>query len=305
MATYNKKIQHTIMNNIKIKNYEDVYFQYMIADYYLMKFIDRRNTYENYIQNQYGGGKVKKIKYNFNGDTFILFEEETKNGFDISIHVHDDITDPTMCLHIIIDKSMKSAYIHNITYNKNCVSTGLNYPGGGKILLKMCIEFLTLNKQKYNIKQLELMDNSVFSCKPIKQNINFSMMTILLSGDTWYGKYGFQPFDNFDDGNSDKETKKLMKLYGNNKKIITTAKVRNTRLLRYLYSTLDDDEKKENMVVIKEYFDRNKDLTINKFFAKFLTDFNESCPVFAKFYSDYFDSLGLYNFRGKSFRLYI
>jgi hypothetical protein len=48
MATFNRKIQERIMNNIKIKNHKKIYFQYMIEDRDLMEFINTKNDYKKY-----------------------------------------------------------------------------------------------------------------------------------------------------------------------------------------------------------------------------------------------------------------
>ena len=51
MATYNREIQEKIMKDIRIKNPEKVYFQYMVDDKDLIEFIDNRNKYETYDKN--------------------------------------------------------------------------------------------------------------------------------------------------------------------------------------------------------------------------------------------------------------
>ena len=47
-------------------------------------------------------------------------------------------------------------------------------------------------KNKLGINMIILTDNSIKICN--KKNIILSKMLILLTGDTWYGKYGFKPF---------------------------------------------------------------------------------------------------------------
>ena len=61
------------------------------------------------------------------------------------------------------------AYIDNISYFDDCIDTGLKYPGGGTILLKMAIQFIMDNKTKYKIKKIQLRDTSYLFCQKTKE----------------------------------------------------------------------------------------------------------------------------------------
>jgi hypothetical protein len=304
MATYNRPIQVKIMKRIKIKDPGDVYFKYMFEDRDLMDFIDNRNAYCHYSKGnslQNGAGIVRKLKYTYGDKKFKLYEIKLENGYDISVHRNNDMEDPETCLHILINQELHLAYINNISYYKNCVSTNLEHPGGGGILLKMCIQFLKDTKDRYQVNRIQLKDNSMFTCFANKEKIMLPVLHTLLYGDTWYGKYGFRPY------NPDKniEDEKLAELYDQNKIIITTTKTKDTNIFNYLYVMLDGNNSKENKKRIDRYYDKYKNCTIDVFFRKFMMDFQKSCVAIHGFYLNFYTSMRLYDFTHRSFYLNI
>lgn len=292
--------QKEIMKDIKIKQYEKVYFEYMINNLNLIEFLNNRN--KSHITSQKGGGINRKFIYKFNNKKFKLFEQETKNGYDISIHVKDDINDPRTCLHIMIDKESHIACVQNISYYKECVKTNLEHPGGGSVLFKMCIKFLKDSKDKYHVQKIVLTDNSTFTCLKNREKISLAMFYTLLYGDTWYGKYGFRPYD----ANNNRNDIVGTKYYEQNKKIVRATLVRETNMIDYFHQMLDEDnpeKKEENKIKMNKYYQMNKNLTLNKFFRKIMMDFQDSCEIFCRFYRNFYHDMNLYNFRGETFYL--
>ena len=174
-----------MLENIHIKDPEKVYKMYKKSSSALMALIEHYNIRTN--TNQKGGG-VTKIEYNFDNRKFILYEiGSNKHGYDISVHRKDDIDDPCYCLHITTDPIEKIAVLHNISYYRDCVKTGLEHPGGGGILLKLCIKYIKENKNKYKSEKLILQDNSFYKCYKNNKTIWLSLLHTLLFGHTWYG----------------------------------------------------------------------------------------------------------------------
>ena len=68
-------------------------------------------------------------------------------------------------------------------------------------------------------------------------------MMILLTGDTWYGKYGFRPYTRHSDSFILDELNN--KLYEKNKKIFNEITISNINLIKYIEIT-------ENEKLIKE-----------------------------------------------------
>ena len=302
MATYNRKIQEIIMKDIKIKDPKKVYFQYMVDEKELINFIDNRfiDNRNKYVQN--GCGNTIKLKYTYDNKRFILYEKTTEDGYDISIHRKDDIENSQTCLHIMINSVLKLAYIQNISYYKDCIKTGLDYPGGGSILLKMCIQFLKETKDRYKVSRLQLKDNSYFTCDDNKEKISLALLHTFVYGETWYGKYGFRPYKAYK--NIRDET--LYKIYKQNKNIVNNTKIKDTNLFIYIQRIIkkkvDNNENKERLLM-KKFYDKFKDYTIKMFFKKYLVNFQYSCKAFSEFYVEFANDNNIYDFNGKSFYL--
>ena len=255
-----------ILEYIHIKRYDEVMSRYVIEDRDLVNFMTlRRFT----VESQTGGGP-KRITYSLNGNDFILFERMDEYGVDISVHRKNDIDDPQLCLHIQIDTDMHLAYINNISYYHDCVKTGLQHPGGGRILLKMAIQYLSDNKSKYNLSRIQLKDNSLYPCNVAKKNIKLPLMHTLIFGDTWYGKYGFRPYD----PDLSEPDNVLLEFYNENKSIIQKTKISDTNLFGYLYRALREEQPNVSKDIIQKRIqymrDKYSKLTIGKFFKEFL-----------------------------------
>lgn len=311
MPTFNMKqsmesslnsMPEIIMQKLNIKKYRKVYRQCMACDNDFMKFIENRNhklTDSNVFQK--GGGKPKKLQYIYDNTKFLLYEVTHDAGFDISVHRKNDIDNPQTCLHIMIDSELKLAYIQNISYYADCIDVGLTHPGGGSLLLKMCIQFLKDTKEKYNVTRIQLKDNSFLPCKQ-KSRMMLSVMYTLLNGDTWYGKYGFRPYDPFENT----ENIQKAQIYNRNKTIVTTTKVRDTNLFQHLFSAINTVypvDINKNKDYVNKLYKKCKNLTITQFFRHFMFNYEHSCELILLFYIGFYTDQKLYSFHGESFYL--
>ena len=89
-------------------------------------------------------------------------------------------------------------------------------------------------------------------------------MLILSSGDTWYGKYGFRPYNN----TTNEIDPYLNQKYNNNKKIMNKITISDINIVRYIKLT-----KKESL--IKDVIE-----LINNNLNYLLMDFMEFIDVF-------------------------
>lgn len=129
-----------------------------------------------------GGSKKLTIEYNLdkykfkssdiNEDYYVLYSKDEKE-----------------CVSVIISKKDNIAEIHSIGNFDSCLHT--TNQNVGSTLLQLTIKMLKRYKDKFKIKMIILVDNSIKKCG--KKNIKFSIMKTLLTGDTWYGNYGFRP----------------------------------------------------------------------------------------------------------------
>jgi hypothetical protein len=270
------------------------------------KRIRHKDLFKNYLIQTYGNPTELTIEHKDKIFTFMQSEIDEENYILYS-------TDEFECVVILINKSDKVAEIHGIDNYETCVSTTLSNISVGSILLLNTINMLIKYKNKLNINKIMLVDNSLTKCNKI--NIEFSTMMILLTGHTWYGKYGFRPIDSFsyelDTINNNK--------YNNNINIMNTITITQANLLYYIKLT-----NKESLINdVTNLLNSNPDYLLSSFVASFLNNFdetlsflqkkirllwkttfpNETCKYFNMFYKELFYSIGLTNFRGQSFGL--
>ena len=137
-------------------------------------------------QEQFGGSNVITGLYN---DELFYFYENIPNYWTLS-----DVDDYD-CIHIGIDPESHQAYINNINADTTkCGETIMTKQGSH--LLKISLQFLKENKTRFNINKITLTDNAKITCN--NKNIRLSIFLTLLTGNTWYGKYGFRPIDSND-----------------------------------------------------------------------------------------------------------
>jgi len=295
------KIEQRNMKHIRIKKYRDVFAQYLLNCPDLVVFLNNRNSAATHVTGG-GGNKTKKIKYTFENYTFTLYETKVTGGYDISIKRKNDPEDPQTCLHIMTNSEAKLAYIQNISYYKDCVDTGLEQPGGGSILLRLCIKFLTDNKKKYKINRIQLTDRSLKTCDRNGAKINFAIMHTLMFGDTWYGKYGFRPYDPVKNIRYEKNNES----YNRNIRIVGNTIVKNTNLFNYLEAVIETDKtksKREIAEIVNKYYKLYGNYTIRNFFMAFLSNYDASCAMFSGFYDNYAENQKLWDPFGSSFYL--
>tara|TARA_B110000971_G_C19974750_1_gene484411 strand:+ start:564 stop:1334 length:771 start_codon:yes stop_codon:yes gene_type:complete len=232
----------------------------------------------NFMTNQIGGSG-RKLKINYNNNKYVYEEIMDENYYILYSY------DKFECVTVIIDKEDRYAEIHDIGNYKTCikdVDTSVGSP-----LLKITIKMLQKYKEKLDIKKILITDNSLKKCS--NKNIKLSVMLTLLTGNTWYGKYGFKPVDDT-----------LIKYYENNKKIMNTLKLKDIDLIKYLKMTKLDKK------VIESCFIENHQSTLLKdYLTRFIKEYDKTCDYFYDFYFTLFIDLGLYDFHHRTFELAI
>ncbi len=292
---YENPLRKTL-KDIKIPHYKK----------YFIKLMDNFNVSREYKHNNIVGGKTTKLEYK----GFVFYCKQKKdNSYDISIRRNDNEIERNIdhCLHIIIDKHIKDynkdklAYIENISYYNDCIKTGLKHPGGGSVLLKLALKFLKKNKDKFDINRIYLVDNSNFYCKGLSKNINLPILSTLIYGHTWYGKYGFRPYDSA----NNKPNEILLKKYNNNKKIIKTEIIKYTTLPIHLLKMIETNETDKEKIkkTFKTFYNEYSKLHVYEYFEIFINTFDSNCKLLSTFYEEFADDIGLYDFHGKSFYL--
>ncbi len=250
------------------------------------KKIRHKDLFFNYIQN--GGNYPSKLKVKYNDITF-KFEKSKIDDDNYILYATDDLE----CVSVIINSFDRVAEIHGISNYKTCVNTTFSNESIGTTLLQVTIKMLIKYKNIFNINKIIIVDNSLKKCN--NTNIELSMMKILLTGHTWYGKYGFRPF------NSETFDLDIYKnnRYNNNINIMNTITILQANILKYVKLT-----KKENIIKDVEKLVTNyPNYLLTNFITSFLHNYDKTCKYFVLFYQQLFYDIGLTSFRGIVFGL--
>lgn len=238
--------------------------------------------------NLIGGGKTLSVSYN---DSIYKFEESEIDDNHFILYSYEE--NPLDCVSIIISKEDKLAEIHGIGNYQKCLQT--SNTNIGSTLLKITIKMLKKYKDKLGVNMITLTDNSIKNCG--KENIILSKMLILLGGNTWYGKYGFRPYDI----QVKSMNKRTNKEYDKNKEIMKSITITQVNILKYIKIT-----KKERIILdVKKLLLVEPNMLVTDFLSQFLKDYDKTCKYFSMFYEELFKDLELTDFYRQSFALLI
>ena len=243
--------------------------------------IREKNISLNHFMRNQIGGSSKKLKIVYNDNKYV-YEEAMDDNFYV-LYSFDKLE----CVSVVIDKENRYAEIHGLGNYKTCIKDVTN--NVGSTLLKITIKMLQKYKDKLDIKKILITDNSLKKCNNI--NIKLSVMLTLLTGDTWYGKYGFRPVDNV-----------TIKYYEKNKMIMNTITLKDIDLIKYLKMTKLDRKIIKNA---KKFIEKHQTLLVKDYLSRFLKEYDRTCDYFNDFYFTLFIDLGLYDFFHYTFELVI
>ena len=289
------------------------------SSYILRKNEIRHNDFFKDTKNNLIGGGNKILSINYN-DNIYNFEESEIDDNHFILYSYEE--NPLDCVSIIISKEDKIAEIHGIflqkqkynppfeieqssksqkngigNYEKCLQNSNTNI---GSTLLKITIKMLKKYKDKLGINMITLTDNSIKSCK--KNNIILSKMLILLTGDTWYGKYGFRPYDIQVKSINDTMNNK----YNKNKKIMSKITIKDANILKHISraSARRALARREGIVEdIKKLLAVQPNMLVTVFLSQFLKNYDKTCKYFSLFYEDLFEDLQLTDFYKQSFAM--
>ena len=198
------------------------------------------------------------------------------------------------CIVINIEKNPKEikniCHIQSIEYNKNCMPR-FELNNKGSTLLKIGLKLINTIKDRYKIHIIDLKDNSIKNCNG--KEIKLSMMLTLLTGTTWYDKYGFYP-----------KNEKYKEFFNENKKIMDKTMLSDVPQLKELIIKAHVKSKsKINLdLIIKNYRKAIDEKTSLKSFLKwFLKEYDNRCDIFYYFYDKLFTELKLIDLYGQTF----
>lgn len=197
----------------------------LIKNNKLFKYKSIINRLNNYIQNG-GNKKIYKIEYKEEEYTFELLDDIDPTS---KIYVLQSKNSDTDCVMLSIDTENKLASINNITTFPDLKCSDTLITNIGSHLMVIVIKLIKKYKDEFGVNKILLTDHSFLYCENIKANIILSDLYILKTGNTFYGKFGFLPYD------ENKNYKKLyISQYNKNKEILHNLLVKDSYLLYYL-----------------------------------------------------------------------
>ncbi len=229
-----------------------------------------------FVRNTYQSLKIFKdnIKNNMTGGAFSINYKEHHIKFnklveDNLLKLYLSTPDESCnCISIIIDIHLGVAYINNVTNDKytNCFEQPeLN---NGKAIMEISIKMLKKFKDKFNIKQIQLKDNSFITCDD-KTTIVLSDLSFLQHNETFYSRFGFKPREDTDYEN-----------YMKNKAILSISKVKKIKLDKILnnYNNVINLKLKEQIL---EDYNTHLNYNIIQWFNLFSKTFmKKDCKLF-------------------------
>jgi hypothetical protein len=242
-------------------------------------------NFKDYELKQTGGGTTK-IK--LNGNEFDFNSYHIKNMAFYNLLTPDE----QACIVIEIDKVKGIAHIESLQFSEECFSKCATEKNGST-LLKACLKLINTIKDKYKLRYVWLRDSSEKYCAKVKGYIHLDSFYMLLYGNTWYGKYGFVPFDL-----TYEVTDQLnLRDYKNNQKIVSEMLLKNTNIkkiiIKAIYKYKLDFSAKEIETILTKYEDKNR--TVRNCLKDLALQYDRTCEIFYYCHIDIMIDLNMRN----------
>ena len=290
MSTYS--FYKDLLTRLNVKNYSQVIKLLFDDDF---QFYDNyRRKYKNKINNCIQEGGASTYMYSYAGYKFMIHQDKDENLMTFHIYNNDNVNDLT-CVILLIELEEQFVNVQSISSLDNCAINGMPKTKKGTLLLHMVIDFIKKKlKPLYNLKYIQLKDNSFYFCQKNKTRIDFDSLYMLTKGDTWCGKHNFVPFN----PNAKKIDLEMNINYKVNQRLVDIIKVKCVSLDKYLKATkLLSDNQINN--IIKKY----KNTSIKDFMNIFMEDYDKSCEIFSMIYKDLMKEMKLTNLHGITYFL--
>lgn len=280
------------------KCFHSITMRFMFDYYYpVVSTFSREYIYKNndLIENQTGGSNLMYEYRDYKFKVHIKFED------DELLVIFENHKDPQIdCCVLVVNNKTGIAIIQTMSNYSDCAIPSLPISKGGTTVLKAILSFVRKYKDDLHIKRIILKDNSIKHCDHCRESISLSNMYFLLYADTWYGKYGFRPYDS----GRNKPDLDGIKRYQNNQKIIKNTKTKDVKLYEYVKQCVKEYKLHDiDLESIERKIIRANDLPLSLFFIKLMTEYKKYCCLF-KYVSDkIFDALALSSFYSLSFYL--
>lgn len=248
---------------------------------------DLRKFFNNMGDDVQTGGSFITLKTD--GTEFLFDKVDNGDSYMFTLYQNNYVKKNPECIVVMVDKKDGTSAIQSLYHDKKCLTLDNEkfFHNRGKTLLYVALKILQKMKVHFNLKTVQLTDNSYKICNTDNKSINLWALSTLTSGDTWYGKHKFVPIKQED-----------IDKYLYNKKIMNTVLVNYTNVMSLIENSavkLGYTAMYKNINKMKKDFGNDK---LKDFLTTFLKDYEDTCEIFVNIYDDIIINIGLKNMYG-------
>jgi hypothetical protein len=202
----------------------------------------------------------------------------------------------TNCVILQIDIKNKICHLTELLKQQGCIMKKKsnnkykdNIKECGEILMEIIIKIC----EKMKIKEIQLLDNSYKECikDGNRSRINLITSKMMLDGDTWYGKFGFEPKTD--------EDKEIYKYNQYNYNIYFTKNMNMNKVIKKIQNK---DKLVKEIDIIKKKYEEMKESKLSVY-MKWLS--NNYCGIYSDVYEYVYRKAGYKNYSSNIFILKI
>jgi hypothetical protein len=241
------------------------------------------------IRTNYGGAKNEKeedqLEFTITYKNYkYTFQKLDKTDNMLFLYSYDKLNND--CVVLTIDKKSKTIILTSFGKSSGCFREETNI---GSNLLKITLKMVNKYKNKLGVNKFVLSDTSTYKCKT-GEDINMAIMSTLLTGHTWYGKYGFRPYTKKNELDIDNN-----KAYEKNVKIMNKIKVSDINMKKHLLKINQKYPNEFTEETINDLLIISQDKLVKDFLSELFdkSSFDLTCKYLFIFFEKLFKELKL------------
>ena len=281
-----------LLKKLKVPNYENVKYELLHSNFEIFNISEEMvggKTNDEVIEYTY---KYDKKYYDFN-----IHVVRSAGRITYAVHNFDKWDKTEYCTFIVYDTVGKNCYIENINYYEKCCVGQIHSPSGS-ILLKFTIDFIKKYiAKKYVVKFIQLRDISKKRCDFVDDTIDLGLFYMFVHGNTWYGRYGFVPFN----PSQEKTNESLLKIYKNNQTIVSTTLVKDTNIGKYIVEAIKKYKLKINIEQMNGVIKKYGNMSVMKCMKHLMAFYDKNCAIFYYMYPKLVADLDMVDLYGTSY----
>lgn len=219
---------------------------------------------------------------------------EIKKQNNIKYQIINFYSPESECVLLQIKFNEKKAHLIELIKQEGCLmeqKNKNNYENIPKETGELLMEIIIKICEKFEITELSLTDNSYIICKNDgNKRINLIYSKMMLDGETWYSKFGFEPKDQID---------KI--IYKKNQQIYNKIMTYNIKKEYFVKKILDKEKNNDNITKILNKYDEMKNDKLSIFMKWISKNF---CNIYCEIYEYIYEKAGYSKYSTLQFILY-